>query len=87
MAQSEAVLLDASTVIALARHSGAEIVYAAVSSGVMNAVNAAPCVLVFGRTGSTALPTGDVASLAAEIVPCHLPAVVAAADNPRHHPV
>ena len=81
MARSDAVVLDASAVIALAqREPGAEIVEAAVPSAVMNAVNAAECVLVLGRTRSTAWAASAVASLGIEIVPCDWAVAVAAAD-------
>ncbi len=75
------MVLDASAVIALAqREPGAEIVEAAVSSAVMNAVNAAECVVVLGRTRSTAWAASAVASLGIEIVPCDWAVAVAAAD-------
>ena len=81
MARSDAVVLDASAVIALTqREPGAEIVEAAVSSAMMNAVNAAECVLVLGRTRSTAWAASAVASLGIEIVPCDWAIAVAAAD-------
>ena len=81
MARSDAAVLDASAVIALAqREPGAEIVEAAVPSAVMNAVNAAECVLVLGRTRSTAWAASAVASLGIEIVPCDWSVAVAAAD-------
>ena len=81
MAGSDGVVLDASAVIALAqREPGAAIVEAAVSNAVMNAVNAAECVLVLGRTKSTAWAASAVASLGIEIVPCDWAVAVVAAD-------
>lgn len=81
MARSDAVVLDASAIIALAQGEvGAEIVEAAIATAVMNAVNAAECVLVLGRTMSTASAATAIASLGIEIVPCDWAVAVAAAD-------